>query len=465
MVVSVRTKMLTDTDIKAYKVLAACCLGNLASGFPVNSFGTVLLYVVSYLREDGSDVRSSGVSFVPIMCTIILSVTMFTGSLLEYLLGYTWSLIGVSAVFIASLMLNFVALKSFGAIVVIYCILGYCEGVLLVTFLSTAMEWFPKKRGLAAGVSALGSGFSGFVFAAIQSAFINPWNYVPDHAPYVGYPDEKYFTQHDLLKRVPQSFLIVSAVSCVLLSIAVTLVSRPTEEEKTQLSGIKLKLIDSDPLLLEPDVQPFKMVKSPHFWVFFIIFGLGRCDFIFMNSLSKVFGESFINNDHFLATTGAIAGLMNGGGRLAWGTLSDVIGIQKTLMVQTGVLTLLMFTFYATKLGGEPMYFVWVSAIIFTSAGGFSLLPAAAMTFFGCKNTKLKIGFLYISQGVGALLQGFLMLGWHIVLQWKGIMNIFGFCSLLAFLFSCLLHFVLKAVREERMSVLSRFTRIQPFSE
>ena len=51
-----------------------------------------------------------------------------------------------------------------------------------------------------------------------------------------------------------------------------------------------------------------------------------RCDFIFMNSLSKVFGESFINNDHFLATTGAIAGLMNGGGRLAWGTLSDVIG-------------------------------------------------------------------------------------------------------------------------------------------
>ena len=58
-----------------------------------------------------------------------------------------------------------------------------------MTFLSTAMEWFPKKRGLAAGVSALGSGFSGFVFAAIQSAFINPWNHLPDHAPYPVRPE------------------------------------------------------------------------------------------------------------------------------------------------------------------------------------------------------------------------------------------------------------------------------------
>lgn len=52
-----------------------------------------------------------------------------------------------------------------------------------------------------------------------------------------------------------------------------------------------------------------------------------------MNSLSKVFGESFINNDHFLATTGAIAGLMNGSGRLVWGFLSDVLGeSQKVLL-------------------------------------------------------------------------------------------------------------------------------------
>ena len=46
------------------------------------------------------------------------------------------------------------------------------------------MEWFPKKRGLAAGVSALGSGLSGFIFATVQSSFINPWNYTPDDAPY-----------------------------------------------------------------------------------------------------------------------------------------------------------------------------------------------------------------------------------------------------------------------------------------
>ena len=35
---------------------------------------------------------------------------------------------GVSTVFIVSLLLNYLALQNFGAMVFIYCILGYCEG-------------------------------------------------------------------------------------------------------------------------------------------------------------------------------------------------------------------------------------------------------------------------------------------------------------------------------------------------
>ena len=58
------------------------------------------------------------------------------------------------------------------------------SGVLLLVFLSTAIEWFPRKKGLAAGASALGSGMSGCVFSAVQAGFINPWNYLPDTAPY-----------------------------------------------------------------------------------------------------------------------------------------------------------------------------------------------------------------------------------------------------------------------------------------
>ena len=38
------------------------------------------------------------------------------------------SLIGVSVVFVASIMLNTLALSNFGAVIVIYCIIGYCEG-------------------------------------------------------------------------------------------------------------------------------------------------------------------------------------------------------------------------------------------------------------------------------------------------------------------------------------------------
>ena len=32
----------------------------------------------------------------------------------------------------------------------------------------------------------------------------------------------------------------------------------------------------------------------------------------------------------------------------------------------------------------------------------------------------MKIGLLYMSQGAGAILQGLLMLGWHVVYNWFG---------------------------------------------
>ena len=62
-----------------------------------------LTYVTTPPSQD-SEIRSSGVAFVPIMCTVILALTMFSGSLLEYMFGkfylfntvFSWQIKGSS---------------------------------------------------------------------------------------------------------------------------------------------------------------------------------------------------------------------------------------------------------------------------------------------------------------------------------------------------------------------------------
>ena len=53
-------------------------------------------------------------------------------------------------------------------------------------------------------------------------------------------------------------------------------VSRPTEEEKKHLAEDSQKLLSEKPLQTDIEYTTTQMVKSPHFWIFFIVFGLSR---------------------------------------------------------------------------------------------------------------------------------------------------------------------------------------------
>ena len=66
-------------------------------------------------------------------------------------------------------------------------------------------------------------------------------------------------------------------------------VCRPTEEEKETLAGTKLLDQELTTSLHDPEYTPWQMVKSIHFWIFFIIFGLSR-------SVGKIFSERFSLN-------------------------------------------------------------------------------------------------------------------------------------------------------------------------
>ena len=42
----------------------------------------------------------------------------------------------------------------------------------------------------------------------------------------------------------------------------------------------------------------------------------------------KAFGQTFIQDDHFLAMVGTVAAIFNAGGRVVWGQLCDSLGYK-----------------------------------------------------------------------------------------------------------------------------------------
>ena len=74
--------------------------------------------------------------------------------------------------------------------------------------LGVAMRWFPKSNGLVNGIIVGGFGLGAFIFNQIQTAYLNPNNKELD--------DGKFFTDDQILNRVPSVFLMLGAMYSVI---------------------------------------------------------------------------------------------------------------------------------------------------------------------------------------------------------------------------------------------------------
>lgn len=99
----------------------------------------------------------------------------------------------------------------------------------------------------------------------------------------------------------------------------------------------------------------------------------------------KAYGQTFINDDHFLAIVGAFAAVFNASGRIFWGHLCDTFGYRSCMVV----VTVGIAAFYASMVivpeGGKALFAVWIWSIFFCFCANFVLLPTATAQCFGTK--------------------------------------------------------------------------------
>lgn len=193
------------------------------------------------------------------------------------------------------------------------------------------------------------------------------------------------------------------------------------------------------------DYTPVEMVKTPIFWVLYIMFvsvGVG--------GLMATAQLAPIANDFQVAKVPvsligitlpaltfalSIDRIMNGITRPFFGWISDIIGRETTMFIAFGIEAVGIWAL--SVLGDNPVLFVVISGLVFFAWGEiYSLFPSTCTDVYGTKYATTNAGLLYTAKGTAAILVPFGNLlntatgSWHAVFIVAALLN--GLAAIMA---------------------------------
>ncbi|HWB51985.1 MAG TPA: oxalate/formate MFS antiporter [Stellaceae bacterium] len=261
---------------------------------------------------------------------------------------------------------------------------GIGAGAIYGTCVGNALKWFPGRRGLAAGLTAAGFGAgSALTIIPIQSM-------IAAH----GY-EAAFF-----------NFGIGQAVVVIVVSL---FLAAPFAGEVRSQATTRLPQTGRD-------YTPVEMVKSPIFWVMYVMFVLVAAGGLMATAQLAPIARDFHLDTAPVNLLGltlpaltfalTIDRVLNGLTRPFFGWVSDHIGRENTMLIAfgleaVGIWALGMF-------GHDPLHFVILSGLVFFAWGEiYSLFPATCTDVYGPQYATTNAGLLYTAKGTASLLVPF----------------------------------------------------------
>jgi OFA family oxalate/formate antiporter-like MFS transporter len=258
---------------------------------------------------------------------------------------------------------------------------GIGAGAVYGTCIGNAVKWFPGRRGLAAGLTAAGFGMgSALTIIPIAKMIKNS-----------GY--EQTFLTFGLL----QGIVVVIVGMAILAPTASFLALAP-------------KLA---PGASRHQAQPLEMLKSPVFWVMYVMFIMMAAGGLMATAQLAPIAKDFKVADITVSLAGitlpaltfalTLDRILNGLTRPFFGWVSDHIGREPTMFIAfllegLGIIAL-------GNLAGNPVAFVLLSGLVFFAWGEiYSLFPATVTDTFGATYATTNTGLMYTAKGTASLL-------------------------------------------------------------
>jgi MFS transporter, OFA family, oxalate/formate antiporter len=256
---------------------------------------------------------------------------------------------------------------------------GIGTGIIYIGVIGLMVKWFPDKRGLATGVVAAGYGMGAVLTTFPISISLAASGY----------------------QRTLVVFGLVSGAVGLIAALAL----------KPPPSGYDARPENRPARLNARDVAPTSMLRTPIFWLLFLMMTMmstsGLMVISQMGAFARDFGVAEVSVLGLAALPLALTldRITNGLTRPFFGWVSDRIGRENTMFIAFALEGVAMTAWLLTR--DNAVLFVLLSGLVFFGWGEiFSLFPSTLTDTFGPRHATTNYGFLYMAQGVGSILGG-----------------------------------------------------------
>jgi len=253
---------------------------------------------------------------------------------------------------------------------------GLGVGFAYVTPIATCIKWFPDKRGTITGLAVFGFGAGTLVFGPLLSNLIKS-------------------------SGIATMFYTVSVIMLVFVCGAAAMFKVPPAGYKP--AGWNPPAPAPGAQIVKTNYLPSEIVKTGSFWTLWVIYFIGAAAGLMIIGQAVPIGVQVAKLTPAVAAGGlGVMALLNGLGRLVWGSISDKLGRTKTI-IACFVMYILAFVFVLPNSDTFILWLVGVCAVGFAYGGYLALMPSLTADYFGTKSLGANYGFLFSAWGIAGV--------------------------------------------------------------
>jgi OFA family oxalate/formate antiporter-like MFS transporter len=266
--------------------------------------------------------------------------------------------------------------SSLSGLYALYVLAGIGAALVYGGCIGSALKWFTKERGFAAGLIAAGFGGGTALFIPFIAWMIQNRGY-------------------------QTAFLWTG----IFQGVVIVLVAQFLRHPPTQPAAA-VKATAGSAVLGQHQFTTGEMLRTPQFYAVYLAFVMMATGGLLVTANAGPISQSWGIQAAELALATSLNALANGASRISWGWVSDKIGRELAMGVAFAVQALcLVLVLTVGRLSGT-WFTVTLVLTFFTWGEVFSLFPSLLGDYYGAKHATSNYGVLYSAKGVASIIAG-----------------------------------------------------------